>query len=153
MKTIISLLAGLALNAFGADSAIPDGNYSPPVPLFGRRFLELKDGRFTLRYVSDTGPDPTRKPLFADIEKGRFQVDGKRLILLGDNPLLGEVLFYREVDGISVLLTQQAVSYDHFYGHPVYEYFALKPKEAAEGVEWWYSLLKAHPTFAKWVNQ
>jgi len=154
MKTMLLIFLLALSTSFSAEQVIPEGSYSPPVPFFAGRYLQLLKGQFVLTFASDVGRDPTNKPLFEDAERGRYQVDRNRLVLLGDNPRLGEVLFYREIGGVSVLLTSLAVAYDHTEGHPgAGEFLVLKPKDAKDDTTWWPALLKAHPTFAKWAGQ
>jgi hypothetical protein len=151
MKTAILLFLVVASVAFSAEPAIPEGEYSPAVPAFAGRYIELSKGSFVCSYFTDVGPDPkAKKPWHAETEKGRYQIDGTRLILLGDNPMFAEVLFYRKIGGVGVLLDHKVLVEDH----PAFgEFFVLRPKSATDGAEWWSALLKAHPELNKWVTQ
>ena len=132
----------------------PD-RYSPPPGTFSGYTLDMFDGRFVCHYFSDVISNDSG----AMTVKGRYTIDGNRLFLHlhGHNSTANAVLVIRQFDGVTVLLSPQAVMNDLKDGHPtsaIYgEILVLKPTpEKYDNGAWWHELLQTHPKFAKWCR-
>jgi hypothetical protein len=131
-----------------------DGRYVYPLPRnYVMRELRLEKGRFTDVWSSDDLSPPAKPPLEKDKESGRFSLDGSRVVLLGDNPAVAQVLFHCTIDGVSVLLDHIALIELHD-DQPIdrSECFILKRNSDEDYFKWWKTLSTEHPNLVKWVR-
>jgi hypothetical protein len=61
----------------------------------------------------------------------------------------------REIDGVTVLLSPEAIENDFRHGHPNWGttegVWILRPNGRYDFQRWWGHLLKEHPKFAEWL--
>lgn len=134
------------------DAAIPritfvDGIYVQAPGSFAGDSYTFERGSFTCFGFTDAGPQPPP-------EKGRYQSDGERIILSFDGASAPTRVFtHHIVDGVHFLIDDHLVAatapQKRIHYGPLFGYYILQPSHADDYFEWWRSIPKHHPEFAK----
>lgn len=133
-----------------------EGYYSLGPGYFAGESLEFVNGRFRCLPFSDV--EPGRAP-----QTGRYDLAGTRIMLIFDDTTISpEVLEWRNVGGVHVLLSGNAPQiYDKHkkltsYTNGLYdkaEYYMLKGKPTQSSYLWITGLLRSYPEFANAVSE
>ena len=132
----------------------------PPVTFVEGTYVSPPNGFSALNYTFDRGGFVAQSSSDADLrgqsEKGRYHPDGKRIILSYDGPdARTYTLNHRIIDGIHLLINDQLVAaFDSQQSlsppnDSPFGFYILMPPHTDNFMDWWESLPKKHPKFAK----
>ena len=126
---------------------LPTGPLRLPPSYFGGDSYTFERGDFTATGFTDAGPQPPP-------QKGRYEVNGERIILSFDSTSARTRTFnHRIADGVHLLIDDKLlVTFDseqRLLREPLCGFYILMPAQTHDYMDWWRSLPKDHPNFAR----